>query len=428
MKGTLLKQLEKILRVLARKMIKRHEPWIVGITGSVGKTSTKKAVYEILSTGASVRMAGGNLNNELGLPLAILGDHTKTGGLIFWVKVVLVSLWRVFFQKEYPDVLVLEYAADKPGDIAYLLTIARPNVSVVTAVGKVPVHVEFYESPEAVAREKGRIVHGLRVSDLAVLNADDPFVSDMANRTRGRVMRFGFDEHADVKIVSFENRSENGVPKGISFKLETNGAFVPVKIDGVFGKAHAYAAAAAACVGLMKGINLVKISEALASYRGEPGRMQLVPGTNGTFILDDTYNAAPLSVSSALEVLGGLEVSGRKIAVLGEMAELGKFTTFAHEDIGKRAGAVADLFVAVGPHAGIFAEGARKAGLAEEKMRHCKSSKEAAELLKTLVRPGDVILVKGSQRARMERTVYELMEDKGAAKDLLVRQYGKWIS
>lgn len=428
MKGIFLKQLQKLLKLLARLTVKRYDPWIVGVTGSVGKTSTKAAIYEVLKQGGNVRMAGGNLNNELGMPLAILGDYKRSSGSVFfWSQVIGMGIWRLIVRKEYPDVLVLEYAADRPGDITYLLTIARPNVAVVTAVGKVPVHVEYYDGPEGVAREKGKLVQGLRVSDVAVLNADDEAVSDMSGKTRGRVMTFGFSEKADVKIVNFENRVEGGEPRGISFKLETGGSFVPVKIDGIFGHAHAYAAAAAACVGLMKGVNLVKISEALSQYRGEPGRMRLISGIEDSFIIDDTYNAAPLSTGAAVEVLESLSAA-RKIAVLGDMAELGKYSSFSHEDIGKRVGAVANMLITVGEKARVIAEGARKVGFAEEQVIKCKNSTEAKEKLRPIIQKGDLILVKGSQSMRMERVVRGIMKDEKRAKELLVRQYGGWLS
>ncbi|MFH1188723.1 MAG: Mur ligase family protein [bacterium] len=427
MKEILLKQLRKILRTLARLTIKKYNPWIVGITGSVGKTSTKSAIYQILKQNGNVRMAGGNLNNELGLPLAILGDYQKSGGSLFWVKVIFSAVWQLMVRQEYPDVLILEYGADRPGDIAYLLTIVRPNISVITAVGKIPVHIEFYEGSEGVAREKGKLVQGLRVNDAAVLNEDDLLVVEMKGKTRARIMTFGFTESADVKIVNFENRSENGRPKGISFKLEANGSFVPVKIDGIFGYAHAYAAAAAACVGLMKGVNLVKISEALSFYVGEPGRMSLVQGRDDTFIIDDTYNAAPLSMGAALDVLESISAT-RKITILGDMAELGKYSTYAHEDIGKKVGKIVDILVTVGGKGRLIGEGARKAGLKEDMIIKCKTSDEAIEKITALLQKGDLILVKGSQSMRMEKIVRGIMKEPERAPELLVRQYGKWIS
>jgi UDP-N-acetylmuramoyl-tripeptide--D-alanyl-D-alanine ligase len=226
--------------------------------------------------------------------------------------------------------------------------------------------------------------------------------------------------------VNFEHRTENGVPKGISFKLETGGSFVPVKIDGVFGRGHAYAAAAAACVGLTKGINLVKISEAFEAYQGEPGRLRLIPGRNDSFLIDDTYNAAPLSVIVALDVLGDLDVS-RKVAVLGDMAELGQYSAYAHETIGKKAAKIVSVLVAVGEKGKAIAEGARKAGLPKDKIFTYKTSKDAKEGVAALLEKDDVCLVKGSQSMRMERIVKECMAEPGNAKRLLVRQYGKWL-
>src|SRR6185312_7159063 len=182
--------LKKTLRKLARLTIWRYRPGIVGITGSAGKTSTKLAIQAVLGRGRRVRISAGNLNNDFGVPLTILGDWTESelrlvsreqpAGTakfrkgIFWLRVILTSAWRVVFRsREYPEILVLEYGADRPGDIKYLLSIARPNVSVITAVGEIPVHVEFYDGPAEVAREKGRLIEYLPVGGYAVLNGDD---------------------------------------------------------------------------------------------------------------------------------------------------------------------------------------------------------------------------------------------------------------
>jgi len=427
MKSYLLKKLQLVLKLLAKLTIKKYKPFVVGVTGSVGKTSAKSAIYTAIKSNFTVRMAGGNLNNELGIPLAILGNYETSGGVTFWLGVIFSALWRLFFKVSYPKILILEYAADRPGDMDYLLTIVKPNMAVVTAVGSVPVHVEFYKDPEAVAKEKAKLVQALSLSDTAVLNFDDPLVVEMKDLFKGKTFTYGFGEGADLRVNSFMNRSEFGKPLGVSFKLETNDNFVPVRIDGVFGAIQAMAAASAAAVGLIKGINLVKISEALQEFKGKPGRCRLIEGVKNSYILDDTYNASPLAMEAAIEILNDLP-SPRKMAVLGDMAELGKYTTYTHEEIGRKVYDVAHILITVGSKARFIAEGARKAGFSKKDIYSFNDVDEAKPVIQKLLESRDLVLVKGSQSMRMEKVVLEIMAHPELAKELLVRQYGKWLT
>ena len=265
------KYLIRLLRWLAVKMIAKYQPGIVVVTGSAGKTSTKEAIAVVLSSFRWVRATKGNFNNEIGVPLTILGDWNKITGNGFWVKVIFSSLFRLLFRVKYPEVLVLEYAADRPGDIKYLLDIARPQIGVVTTIGEIPVHVEYYSGPEAVAREKSKVVECLPSTGFAILNFDDLAVQDMKQRTRGHVVTFGFSPEAEVAISNFEYKMEGSRPTGISFKLNYGGSFVPVKLSGCFGKAQAYAAAAG-CLGICwKSENIpMKRTKPSANWLGKP--------------------------------------------------------------------------------------------------------------------------------------------------------------
>ncbi len=419
-----LKFLRKTLRKLAQLTIWRYRPGIVGVTGTVGKTSTKIAIKTVLGKTRRVRAASGNLNNDLGLPLAILGDWRESDlrlvsraqprgtarfrKLFFWMRVIVTSIWRLVFRDpNYPEILILEYGADRPGDIKNLLKIARPNVSVVTAVGDIPVHVEFYAGPDELAREKGRLVEYLPAAGFAVLNYDDEAVLNMEQRTRAHLMTFGFEKGAEVKISRLENRIENGHPVGVSFKLEYKGAFVPVRLQKVFGRSHAYAAAAAAAVGIVFGMNLVAISDALGEYVPAESRMSLVAGVKQTFILDDAYNASPLSMHAALDTLRSLPAK-RRIAVLGDMLELGKYTIEAHEAMGKIAAESANVLVTVGPRAKFVAEAARAAGMKKTAIISFDTADEARKPLQDLIKEGDLILVKASHAMALDRIVEEI--------------------
>lgn len=407
----MIKILKWILKKLAQAVIWRYQPGIVAVTGSVGKTSTKEAIKAVLGRERRIRATSGNFNNEIGVPLTILGDWQKIEKpvFLFWLRVIFSAFSRILFSRQsvYPEILVLEYAADQPGDIKKLLEIARPQIAVVTAVGEIPVHVEFYSGPEALGREKAKIVEQLPTVGFAILNADDALVFEMKNRTRAHVMTFGFGELAQMKITSFENVS-NGEPTGVVFKLEYGGSFVPIKINGAFGKGQAYAAAAAAGVGLIFGMNLVKIAEALIeNYQAPVRRMNFISGVKETFIIDDSYNASPLSMRAALETLRGLKAK-RKIAVLGDMLELGRFSLEAHEEIGKFVAGIVDLLITVGPRAKFIASAANKAGLTKENIFSFLIAEEAKKEVQSKIKKGDLILIKGSRAIKLDQVVEEI--------------------
>jgi UDP-N-acetylmuramoyl-tripeptide--D-alanyl-D-alanine ligase len=418
--------LRKILRRLARWTIWRYRPGIIGVTGSAGKTSTKLAIQAVLERDRRVRVSSGNLNNDLGLPLTILGDWTaeelalvsratpahtaRFKKLAFWTKVIFSSAWRiVFVSPDYPEILILEYGADRPGDIKYLLGIARPNISVITAIGEIPVHVEFYGGPDEVAREKGRLIEYLPVGGFAILNGDDETVKNLQSRTRARVMTFGFEKGSEVRMSRFENKVRDGQPVGISFKIENGSAVVPVRIDNAFGRAHAYAAGAAAAVGLVFGMNLVTISEALARYQAPESRMQLLPGIKYTNIIDDSYNASVIAMRSALETLQALPAK-RKIAVLGDMLEIGKYTPEAHEMVGRMVPGAADVLFTIGPRAKFIAEAALGKKMKRANIFSFDTADDGRKPIQDFIKKGDLILIKGSHSMRLDKIVEEIRE------------------
>ena len=433
MKKISVKILQLILKQLAKLIIWRFQPQVIVITGSVGKTSAKEAIYAILKNYRRARKSKGNLNNELGVPLAIIGPlaggwkeeelklvsrdtpagKEKIRKLLFWFKVISSALISVLnpHKSAYPEILILEYAADRPGDIKELLEIAKPYIGIITAIGEIPVHIEFFSGPEAVAREKARVVESLSANGFAILNFDNEAVMNMKERTRAKIITFGFNENADVKISSLENRIENGIPIGVSFKIEYAGSFVPVVLKNVFGRAQAYAAAIAACVGLIFDLNLVEISEALsANYQPAKGRMNLLKGIKSAYIINDAYNASPISMEEALKTLTDLPAE-RKIAVLGDMLELGKYSVEAHESIGRLAGKIVDILITVGPRAKFIAESAKFVGLDEGRILSFDTTTEACQSVQDLIKKGDLVLIKASRAVGLEKVVEEIKEN-----------------
>ncbi len=420
------------LRFLARLYLRHYKPTIIAITGNAGKSSAKEAIGVVVGGLQKTRVAGGNLNNEIGIPLAILGDWAKEyyergSSIFFWTKVFIIGLFKLIFNASYPKVLVLEYGADHPGDIKKLVRAYPPDISIVTTVGEVPVHIEFFKDANDVAREKSELVRSLGQKDLAILNHDDERVLAMRAVSPARAMTYGFNENASIRITDFEYRStEDNIPVGTTFKLHHSGSFIPVHIEGSLGKSQAWAAAAAAAVGLSFGMNLVQISQALLHYHGPRGRLRVLPGIKDIVIIDDTYNASPASMKLALETLHDLPAK-RKVAILGDMLELGSHTISAHEEAGIMASHVADLIICVGSRAKIIAESAGRE-ISKDRVKTFETSVEAKEKIIDMLEPYDLVLIKGSQGIRMEKIVTTILANPSRARELLARQSKRWLA
>ncbi len=418
--------LQRILTVLARRTLWRYRPFIVGVTGSVGKTSAKEAIFAVLSQKYRVRKSEKNYNTEIGVPLTILGIPHYGKNIIGWSKAIAGSVVRLIRRDpNYPDFLVLEMGADHPGDIAQLVRLAPPLVGVITAIGEIPVHVEFFSGPKELIEEKAKLIEALPPEGYAVLNFDDSAVAGMKGRSRGHVLSYGFGNAADVRILQYRLTSQ-----GIGFSLQHGERAIYIQLKNTFGEHQAYAAASACAVGLVLNMNLTEIARGLEKYESPPGRLKILRGNKSSLILDDTYNSSPQAVRAALEVLREFPAK-RRIAVLGDMLELGSFTEQAHREVGDQVAKSSDIFIGVGERMKFAIEESMKPGLNRRALGgHSVSwfseSLAAGKELDRLLRPGDVVLIKGSQSIRMERAVKEVMSEPERAKELLVRQTVDW--
>ena len=425
-----MKLLQKILGILARLVLKKYKPRIVGITGSIGKTSAREAVVSILGTKFHVRGSEKNYNNELGLPLTIVGANSGGKNPILWSWVFCKAFRLLFTKCHYPEVLALEMGADRPGDIAYLTNIAPPEVGVMTGVSAV--HTEFLRDINGVLEEKRTLISVLPPSGMAILNGDDELVMSVAGKTRARVITYGFGEKNDLRALEFVAHYRPGEApdhSGVLMKLVYNGSVVPAKIQGVLGRQHVYAALAGASVGIAFGMNLIEIAKGLSHYKPPRGRMCLVPGIKKTMLIDDTYNASPRATLEALRALREIEIeeNARRIAVIGDMKELGEYTEEGHRGVGEYvAKAGIDILVTVGELARDIARGALHTGMLAENIFEFTDREETGLFVQKELRAGDVVLLKGSQGARMEKITKELMADPLRAKELLVRQNKEW--
>jgi UDP-N-acetylmuramoyl-tripeptide--D-alanyl-D-alanine ligase len=364
----------------------RFDPLVVGVTGSYAKTSTKEAIVAVLESSLPTLGSEGNQNNEIGLPLTLLrlGPEHRAA--------------------------VLEMGMYAGGEIADLARLARPRVGVVTAVAGV--HLSRMGSLAAIENAKAELVEALPSDGVAVLNQDDRRVRRMAERTAARVLGYGFSADADVAASDVVSAGL----AGMRFTLRLPGPAgrptrLPASIPSL-GRLSVHNALAAAAVGVAAGIAGPDIVAALARgwaapHRGEVHRLGRLS------VIDDAYNASPPSVVAALDLLAGLP--GRRVAVLGEMLELGNGSAAGHRDVGTAAAATCDLLVVVGPGAHLIAVGARDAGLDPSRVVEVRDREAALDLLRARLQPGDVVLVKASRGIELDRLVRGLVEERGGS-------------
>ena len=425
----LLNLLHGILRRLAKDVLNKYHPDIFGITGSIGKSSTKEAIACVLGSRFKVRANYKNYNNEIGVPLTILGVNKSPGRSLFgWLSVFMKGLGLIWLKNDYPDILVLEMGADKPGDIQYLIELAPCKVGVLTYISLA--HTELFKTLKRIAQEKRIIISHLKRDGFAILNFDSPLVMENANVTKAEKITYGFRDGADLQAtdVNVITNPDSIVPAGLNFKVNYKGNIVPVFLSGFVSRSAIPAALAGLAGGLINGINLVEGAEALRNLLPMPGHMRPIAGIKNTLLIDDTYNSSPEPARSAIEVLAALP-SKRHIAVLGDMLELGAETDASHREIGFRcAEHNLDFLITVGEASKQTATAAREAGIDENKIASFADSREAGKFLQEKLREGDIVLIKGSQGSRMERIVKEVMVEPLDAGKLLARQEDFWLN
>ncbi len=363
----------KALQQLAAWWRRRHDAKVIAITGSVGKTTCKELIASVLGYKYRVLKSEGNLNTEIGIPLSLLR-----------------------LKKEH-ERAVLEFGMYARGDIALLSRIALPTLGVVTNIG--PVHLERLGSMGAITAAKAELVEALTADGTAVLNGDDARSAALASRTEARVVYYGLAAQCHVRASDVVSRGL----EGIDFRLTAEAASVDARLP-LPGKHHVYPALAAAAVAIEEGMSLVDIADALAASRPEL-RSRVLPGPNGSTILDDSYNASPASMLAALDLLA--ELPKRRIALLGEMRELGAAEEEEHRRVGARARTACDLLIVVGERARLIAEAA---GDGPADVRCLNSNAQAIDALRGELRAGDHVLIKASRAVAFEEVVSALVQ------------------
>lgn len=406
---------------MAGYRLKRFRGKIIGVTGSVGKSSTKEAIYTVLNTQFKVKKSKKNMNSDFGLLLTILDIESGFSSATKWSWFLLKGFFNCLM-RDHSEILLLEFGIDKPGDMDFLVSVVKPDVAIITGIS--PVHMDDgqFETLDEIFKEKIKLVGALKDHGIAVINIDNDVLAGFAKKIGKKgAITFGKIREADFWASQVKQSLE-----GLDFILHHDNKRYNVH-SSVIGDYQVYIIMPAIiCATIMK-MPIENALKAIEKYILPPGRMSVIPVINEAVILDSSYNASPEAVKKALETLSEVAGNRRKIAVLGNMNELGKHSQIMHEMIGEIVPGCADVLITVGDLAVIFAEKAKEKGMSEKNIFSFKTSLEAAGFLADKIKKNDIILVKGSQNnVRLERFVKALMVNPEQAKELLIRQEPAW--
>jgi len=411
----------------AKMVLKKHRPKIVCVTGSVGKTSAKDAIAKVLATKYHVRKSDKSYNSGFGVPLTVLGLKTGWSNIGLWLANIFVGFYDIFFLKEYPEWLVLEVGADRPRDIKDIAKWLPCDVAVLTSFPDTPAHIEFFKSVEDLFLEDMQMAYHMGPKGTVVVNGDDKNISHFLPNLETDIVTFGFDKNNDwqasKELLTYD---ELGMLEGLSFNFKYQEENYQTTTRGLVGHHQMYVILSALAVGQVCGVEIGDGLKALSEHVGPPGRLRVIEGVKNTTILDDSYNSSPDAVLAGLDTLTKIKTKGRRIAVLGDMLELGEHTIEAHRQIGKVVGTVCDYLLVVGLRSKFVIETAGERGMKTDHMFYFDSSIEAGKKLQDILKEGDVILVKGSQSMRMEKVVEEVMAHPEEKEKLLCRQELEW--
>lgn len=426
MKNLFKKIVVSVLIFEAKILLSRHKPIIIAITGSVGKTSMKDALFSILKKHYTTRKSEKSFNSDIGVPLTVLGLPNAWNNPFLWLKNIVDGFFIAIFSHDYPKYLILETGIDRPGDMSKLTSWVKPDIVVLTRLPDVPVHVEYFSDPQAVIDEKMKLVEALKSEGVVVYNHDDQIIQRELVGVRQKSI--GFSRYLSSQFTASNDNIfyHDDMPAGLSFDIDDLNNKHEVKIFGVIGSQHVYTYAGAIATASQCGVLVSDAVKDLVEHISPPGRMRIIKGIKGSVIIDDTYNSSPAAAEQAVITLKEIRYAKRKIAVLGDMLELGRFSAREHEKIGELVAGSADVLFTVGVRARKIAETALEQGVNEKNILQYDDATKAGRELQNFIKAGDVILIKASQGIRAEKIVEEVMQEPNKALDLLVRQDPAW--
>ncbi len=409
-----------VLKALAQYKIRRIHPTIIGVTGSYGKTTMKDVIAAVLSKKYRVLKSEKSLNTDIGMCLAILEQQSGFTSFGMWVRILIKGFFNALFSRSV-DFFVLEYGVDSRGDMHRLISIARPDVAIVTAVAAAHQADGQFKTIHEITHEKGELARAVKEKGLVILNHENEYVREIGATVKAPIS--WYNDKKNIYATALQSRK--GITAKLFIKNKPYDFFMPV-----IGKFHADCVQVAVLIAHRFGVSPRMVTDALQDFVPPPGRMSLIEGVNGSTLIDSTYNASPETVKNALHILKEFRAK-RRIAVLGSMNELGAESGKAHRDIAHTCESWLDILITVGENAKTIAEECLKQASKPAKMASFATAAEAsAFVLKNLrLNDGDVVLVKGSQnKIRLERFVKETMAHPEQAPKLLCRQEPMWLA
>lgn len=410
------------LKFIARKILNKHKPKIIGISGSVGKTSAKEAIRKVLEKNFKIYASEKSMNTDFGLPVTIFRTEPPDNvrDIIGWIKVFTKGIKEIY-SENYPDILILEMGVDSPGDMGYLLSIVKPDISIITGLS--PVHAEYFGGVERILEEKSKIIVEVPEAH-AVINIDFGELKGLSKEIKNKKLLYSVNDKEGNVVAEKVETTLDGLKIKILYKDE---AFnVTTKL---FGEHSSYAVLAAFSVGVILGMEPKEIVKQLKDIEPMPGRMNLLKGVRGSLIIDDSYNSSPLAVLKALEAVDKFKKKKNIIVALGSMNELGEESESEHRKIGAEVAKAADVLVTVGEAArNWIATEAMLRGLEKVKIQSFMDPFSAGEYLERIVSKDDLVLLKGSQNGVfIEEAVKYLLDKRYNPEKVLVRQSAEWL-
>ncbi|MBA3733209.1 UDP-N-acetylmuramoyl-tripeptide--D-alanyl-D-alanine ligase [Patescibacteria group bacterium] len=419
---------KEILRYEARLVLKKYKPKIIVITGSVGKTSTKEAVFSVLSKRFFIRKSEKSFTADLGIPMTIIGCPDVISNLFELLKNLIRGLILLIWKTSYPELLILEIDGDKPGDIPGVADLIVADLLLMTAIGEIPAHIEAFSDLEVFIAEKRSILNTLDRTSTIIYNADDKTVFDIVLKTECKKVSCGIGSGSEISGSEFQityGGKEFNIPTGMTFDISFNENKYPITVYDTIGVNNEYAFLLAFATGIHFGITEKEILSSLSKFKPIAGRMRLINGNKDTIVVDDSYNSSPIAMNQALSAFKQLKTSGKKIIVVGDMLELGKYSAEEHKKIAEQIKGVS-FVICVGIRARKIVQELLKNGFNEASIISVDNSEEASIEIEKILEKGDAVLIKGSQSIRLEKVVEEIMRHPEDKEKLLVRQEERW--
>lgn len=414
-----------LLEKTAKKLIKRHEPIVICITGSVGKTSVKNAVASALSESFVVRKTPKNINSDFGVAISVIGGFEFKEGFRALLKILVYGLKQLYITDRFPEILVIEVGAGKIGEIERVSRWLKPDILVITNLPDKPSHLAIFGSKEKIIREKKFLADVMDSDGLMFIDDSEKNMDHFTKNFVGRVVKYDyrdFIDKSDYKIIYTKNKGYI-MPSGIKFKIDIYGDKNNLEFKNFIGKQNIKAILISKLIAEKLDCEKTDILKGLSKYTPEPGRLKILKGKlDAVTIIDDSFNASPIAVENSLYNLISVEsgVEQRKVAVLGDMLNLGDESEEIHKNTATSDIAKVDILITIGDKSRVWQN------FNDDKLslnKHFKNSTNAAKYIESVWKEGDIILFKASYLIRLEKAIKYLSTCSG---EDLVRQEGYW--